>query len=91
MRLPLNYNGELPSQMFIMDVLEAEYVIFKYEPFDYEKENSSIEEKIEESMKNFDVKGTDYCFDITNARIMYFYYNPEKYFKYIKPVKKQRN
>ena len=31
--------------------------------------------------------GTGYCLDTSPGRLMYFYYNPEQYFKYIRPVK----
>ncbi len=39
-------------------------------------------------MATFDYTSNGYCPDITPGRIMYFYYNPEQYFKYIRPVKK---
>lgn len=87
-RLPLDYKGELPPQMLIVDIPEAEYIIFEHGPFNYEQENCSVEEKIEMAMATFDYTGNGYCPDITPGRIMYFYYDPEQYFKYIRPVKK---
>lgn len=87
-RLPLDYKGELPPQMLVVDIPEAEYIIFEHGPFNYKQENCSVEEKIEMAMATFDYTGNGYCTDITPGRIMYFYYDPEQYFKYIRPVKK---
>ena len=87
-RLPYDYKGEIPPQMLLIDVPEAEYVVFEHGPFDYEQENRSVEEKIEAAMAAFDYYGTGYSFDATPGRITYFYFNPEQYFKYIRPVKR---
>ena len=90
-RLPADYTGEVPPQMQLMDVPEAEYVVFEHGPFDYEQENRSVEEKIEKAMAEFDFEGTGYRYDLTPGRIIYFYFNPEKHFKYIRPVRKEKN
>ncbi|HDK7167901.1 TPA: helix-turn-helix transcriptional regulator [Clostridium botulinum] len=87
-RLPFDYKGEVPPQMLMIDVPEAEYIVFEYGPFDYEQENRSVEEKIEKAMATFDFAGTGYCFDTSPGRIIYFYFNPERFFKYIRPVRK---
>lgn len=44
-RLPADYNGEVPPQMLLLDVPEAEYIVFEHGPFNFEKENSSVEKK----------------------------------------------
>lgn len=88
-RLPLDYKGEVPPQMFMMDVPEAEYIVFEHGPFDYEQENRSVEGQMEKAMAAFDYTGTGYCYDTTPGRIIYMYFNPERYFKYIRPVRKQ--
>ena len=87
-RLPADYDGEVPPQLMMNDVPEAEYIVFEHGPFDYEQENRSVEEKIEKAMADFDFSGTGYCYDTQPGRILYFYFNPEQYFKYIRPVKK---
>jgi AraC-like DNA-binding protein len=87
-RLPFDYKGEVPSQMLMIDVPEAEYIVFEHGPFDYEQENRSVEEKIEKAMATFGFANTDYCFDTSPGRIIYFYFNPERHFKYIRPVRK---
>ena len=87
-RLPSDYNGEVPTQMLMIDVPEAEYIAFEHGPFDYEQENRSVEEKIEKAMATFDFEGMCYCLDTSPGRITYFYFSPDKYFKYIRPVRK---
>lgn len=88
-RLPLDFKGEVPPQMLMIDVPEAEYIVFEHGPFDYEQENRSVEEKIEKAMAMFDFSDTGYCFDTSPGRIIYFYHNPERFFKYIRPVHKE--
>ncbi|MVB09534.1 HTH-type transcriptional activator RhaR [Caprobacter fermentans] len=87
-RLPSDYKGEVPPQMLLIDVPEAEYLVFEHEPFDYEQENRSVEEKVEKAMATFDFAGTGYCYDTSPGRIIYFYHDPERFWKYIRPVKK---
>lgn len=87
-RLPLDYSGDIPSQMLLLDVPEAEYIVFEHGPFDFEKENSSVEEKIERAMKTFDYAASGYCLDTTPGRIFYFYHDPERFWKYVRPVKR---
>ncbi len=87
-RLPFDYKGETPTQMFLLDVPQGEYIVFEHGPFDYEKENPSIEENIEQAMADFNYASAGYCLDASPGRIMYFYYNPQQYFKYIRPVRK---
>jgi len=87
-RLPIDYKGEVPPQMLMIDIPEAEYIVFEHGPFDYEQECRSVEEKIENAMATFDFADTGYCFDTSPGRIIYFYFNPERHFKYVRPVRK---
>lgn len=87
-RLPADYDGEVPPQMLLMDVPEAEYIVFEHGPFSYEKENQSVEEKIEAAMKQFDYADSGYCLDTTPGRVFYFYHDPERFWKYVRPVRK---
>lgn len=87
-RLPMDYDGEVPEQMLLIDVPEAEYIVFEHGPFDYESQNSSVEEAMEAAMKNFDFSKTGYCLDLSPGRIFYFYHDPKRFWKYIRPVKK---
>ena len=87
-RLPLDYDGSVPPQMRLMAVPEAEYLVFEHGPFDYEQENRSVEAKVEKAMATFDFSATGYCYDTTPGRILYLYYQPERCFKYIRPVRR---
>lgn len=87
-RLPFDYQGAVPEQMLIMDVPEGEYIVFEHGPFNYEQENCTVEEKIEKAMVSFDFTGTGYCFDPSPGRIIYFYHDPERFWKYVRPVRK---
>ncbi|MHA6531722.1 helix-turn-helix transcriptional regulator [Paenibacillus sp. BAC0078] len=87
-RLPFDYTGEVPPQMLMIDVPEAEYIVFEHGSFNYEQENRSVEEKMEEVMATFDFAGTGYCFDTSPGRIIYVYHDPERFLKYIRPVRK---
>ncbi len=87
-RLPMDYDGEIPEQMMIVDVPEGEYIVFEHGPFDYETQNASVEQKIEEAMKNFNYEETGYSLDLTPGRIFYFCHDVERFWKYIRPVKR---
>ena len=87
-RLPIDYQGEVPAQMLMMDVPEAEYLVFEHGPFNYEQENRTVEEKIEKAMADFDFTDTGYCFDTSPGRIIYLYFSPEQFCKYVRPVRR---
>ena len=87
-RLAADYEGEVPPQMLLIDVPEAEYIVFEHGPFDYEQENCSVEEKVDTAIANFDFAETGYCFDTSPGRIAYFFHDPEQFWKYVRPVKK---
>lgn len=87
-RLPADYAGQVPQQMLMMDVPEGEYIVFEHGPFDFEKENSSVEQKIERAMKDFDYAALGYCLDTTPGRLFYFYHDCKRFWKYVRPVRK---
>lgn len=87
-RLPADYDGPVPQGMFLLDVPEAEYIVFEHGPFDYEQENNSIGEKMEETIASFDFTGTGYAFDPSPGRLTYFFHDPERFWKYVRPVRK---
>lgn len=89
-RLPLEYDGEVPPQMMLIDVPEAEYIVFEHGPFDYEMQNCGVEQKIERAMKSFNYEEAGYCLDYSPGRIFYFYHDPARFWKYIRPVQKIR-
>lgn len=85
-RLPADWQGEVPPDLQIMDVPEAEYLVFEHGPFDYEQENRTVEAKMEQAMAAFDFEGTGYRYDEEPGRILYFYFNPDRFWKYVRPV-----
>ena len=87
-RLPADWQGEVPANLLLADVPEAEYLVFEHGPFDYEQENRTVEEKIEQAMSTFDFAGTGYCYDDAPGRILYFYFDPGRFWKYVRPVRK---
>lgn len=87
-RLPADYDGEVPPQMMLTDIPEGEYIVFEHGPFDFEKENSIVEEKIEKAMKDFDYSASGYCLDTAPGRIFYFYHDCTRFWKYVRPVRK---
>ena len=87
-RLPADYNGEVPEQMQLMDVPEGEYIVFEHGPFSYQTQNCNVEEKIEEAMKSFDYDASGYRLDTAQGRVFYFYHDPERFWKYVRPVKR---
>lgn len=88
-RLSADYNDEVPSQMLLIDVPEADYIVFEHGPFDYEQENRSVEEKVDAAIADFDFADTAYCYDTSPSRIAYFFHDPERFWKCIRPVRKQ--
>lgn len=87
-RLPAEYEGEIPPQMQMIDVPEGEYIVFEHGPFAYEQQCRGVEEKMETAMKTFDFSETGYCLDLSPGRVFYFYFDPTRFWKYVRPVRK---
>ncbi|MDE7384836.1 MAG: helix-turn-helix transcriptional regulator [Anaeroplasmataceae bacterium] len=87
-RLPFNYKGPIPPNMQIMDVAEGEYIVFEHGPFDIALESQNVEKKIETSMKNFDYEKSGYTLDMAPERVFYFFHDPNRFWKYVRPVTK---
>ena len=87
-RLPADYDGPVPEQMRLMDVPEGEYIVYEHGPFDFETESESVEAKIEAAMKDHDYAADGCELDLTAERVFYFYHDCERFFKYVRPVKK---
>lgn len=87
-RLPADYSGEVPEQMLLADIPEAEYIVFEHGPFDYEQENCSVEEKIEKAMADFDYAANGCSLDTSSGSIAYLYHDPKRYWKYVRQIKR---
>ena len=88
-RLPLGYTGRVPPGMQLLEVPEGEYIVFEHGPFDPEKENALVEERMETAMREFDYKASGYRLDASPGRVFYFHHDPQRYWKYIRPVKRE--
>jgi AraC-like DNA-binding protein len=86
-RLPASYEGEVPAQMFLLEVPEAEYLVFEHGSFDYEQECETVGEKLQAAIDAFDYNETDYLLDESPGRLRYFYFDPDRYEKRILPVR----
>lgn len=87
-RLPADYDGPVPEQMQVMNVLEAEYIVFEHGPFDFQTENEMVGQKMEKAMREFDYASSGYELDTTPERVFYFYHDCARFFKYVRPVRK---
>lgn len=87
-RLPVDYTGDIPSQMQMIDIPEDKYVVFEHGPFNYEQENRSVETAIESAMSEFENSETGYHFDTSPGKIIYLYHDTDRYFKYVRPIRK---
>ena len=90
-RLPADYDGAVPAPLELMDVPEGEYVVFEHGPFDYEQECRTVEDKVETAMREFDYAANGCVLDTaTPGRMTYFYFVPGQYFKYIRPIRREK-
>jgi AraC-like DNA-binding protein len=88
-RLPIDYEGNIPPQMHLIDIPEADYIVFEHGAFDYEQENSNVEKKMDIAISTFDYSNTAYSFDPSPGRMAYFCHDPTRFWKYIRPVIKK--
>lgn len=87
MRLPADYRGAVPEQMLLMDVPEGEYVVFEHGTFDVQQ-SGAVEQQIEKAMTTLDYAASGYRLDTAQGRVKYFYHDPDRFWKYVRPVKK---
>lgn len=76
--------------MQLMDVSEGEYIVFEHGPFDFETENTAVEAEMEKAMKEFDYRKSGYRLDTAQGRVFYFYHDCKQFWKYIRPVIKEK-
>ena len=88
-RLAADDQGPVPEGMLMTDVAEGEYIVFEHGPFDYEADCGSAGEALERAMDAFDFGGSEYLPDETPGRIGYFYHDPERFVKQIRPVRRK--
>ncbi len=87
-RLPMEYRGEIPPQLQLMEVPEGEYLVFEHGPFDA-AESAVVEARVENAMKRFDYGASGYELDLSQGRVFYFYHDCERFWKYVRPVRRR--
>jgi AraC-like DNA-binding protein len=87
-RLPADFCGETPAQMLMLDVAEAEYIVFEHGSFDYEQESESVYDKLQAAIDSFSYDGSGYAPDESVGRLSYYFFDPDKYIKRVLPVKR---
>jgi AraC family transcriptional regulator len=88
-RLPADYQGELPSQMICDDVPAGEYLIFAHPTFDYETMSQAVIEKVKETVQQYSLDTTEYEYEEKNGRIGYLYHSPEVWgYRIVRPIRK---
>ena len=85
-RLPVNYNGQQPENMLLIEIPETEYIVFEHGPFNYDEESETVGKKLAEAIDAFDFSKTEYKLDESPGRISYFHFVPESFEKRIQPV-----
>jgi AraC-like DNA-binding protein len=88
-RLPAEHAGDIPAQMIMLDVPEAEYIVFEHGSFDFEQECENVGENLQTAIDSFDYNETNYLPDNSVGRISYYCFNPARFEKRIFPVKRQ--
>ena len=88
-RLPADYDGDIPEHMLLLDVPEADYLAFEHGSFDYEQECETVYEKLQAAIEGFDYGVTDYSPDDEAGRVAYYFFDPEKFIKRVLPVKRR--
>ncbi|MBQ4093831.1 MAG: helix-turn-helix transcriptional regulator [Oscillospiraceae bacterium] len=87
-RLPADYSGPVPAGFLLSDIEAGEYVVYEHGPFDYETQSAAVEAAIERAMQEFDLAAAGCTLDLAEGRVFYFYHDCERYFRYVRPVKR---
>ena len=86
-RLPTDYKGSLPQPLLLLDVPEADYLVFEHGPFDYEREGNAVYQLLQKVMESFSYEDIDLEPDHMPGRLSYYYFDPGRYAKYVLPIK----
>ena len=87
-RLPRDWAGEVPPNLRLMDVEAGEYAVFEHGPFDYERQMRTVEDKIEAAMAAFEAADNGWQFDTAPGTVIYLYFDPARFCKYVRPVRR---
>jgi len=88
-RLAPDWNGQTPDQMLLLDVPEAEYLVFEHGSFDFEHDCEAVGAALTKAAESYDFTSSEYELDESPGRAAYFYFDPEQFEKRIRPVKRK--
>lgn len=88
-RLSPDWSGEIPQQMHLIEVPEAEYLVFEHGAFDFDHDSEAVGNALSSAVNAFDFTSSDYALDESANRVAYFYFDPEQFEKRIRPAKKR--
>jgi AraC-like DNA-binding protein len=89
-RVPADYKGELPPQLYCKEVPEGDYIIFAHPTFDYDTMSSSVMEEVTKVSGEYDLDAAGYEYEEKNGRIRYIYHSPDVWgYRIVRPVKKK--
>ena len=57
-------------------------------PFDYDQEMRTVEDEIEAAMAAFEAAGNGWEFDTSPGKVIYLYFDPARFCKYVRPVRR---
>jgi hypothetical protein len=91
-RVPADYQGEVPSRLLCDYVPESEYIIFAHPAFDYETMSDAVAEKVKLLSEEYQLEDTGYEYEEKNGRIRYLYHSPKVWgYRIVRPVKKKNS
>lgn len=89
-RVPANYQGEIPPQLLCMEVPESEYIIFAHPTFDYETMSDSVIKKVKETSEQYEIDSSGYEYEEKKGRIRYLYHTPDVWgYRIVRPIKRK--
>jgi AraC family transcriptional regulator len=85
--VPVNYKGEVPEGMEVVEIPGGPYAVFHHPPYDYISQERSVDDAMEKFIKNWDPVSHGYQWD--DSRPTYYRHNPPKYGQAtVRPMKK---
>lgn len=85
-RLPADWKGEIPKGFLLQPIESTDYLVFQHGPFDFEKEADQVYGMLQKAMDTFSYQEVDFVPDISPGRLVYFYFDPDLYAKYLLPI-----
>lgn len=89
-RLPADYAGPVPHPLLLTQVAEADYISFEHGPFDYEGEGEQVYRLLVAARQGFSYDDLDFEPDLSAGRLSYYYFDPDRYARYVLPIRSRQ-